>query len=237
MSTGLPPDLRCRPQLTRLRQHVRTRQGIGWLGRTVNREMTTPQKNAASRNRQDRAGVTTKMRVRYADTDAQGVVYHGAFFTLFEVARFDLLGALLGSVDNATRLWRRLVIASAHCEYHAPVGYPEVVTITASVSRIGTASFEIAYELSTHRGNVVADGVTVQVHVDARGRPRPLSAVVRRRFAQRPRRRTADICSAASSYPSRADAAENHSQRSAIAARGGRVAAHHGGVSPRSENV
>lgn len=135
----------------------------------------------------ERARSTTRLRVRYADTDAQGIVYHGAFFTFFEVARLDLLVALLGSDVAATRFWSRLAIASAQCEYRAPVRYPEVVIITADVSKIGKTSFEVRYEVLNDECVLVAHGTTVQVHVDAQGRPRALDRPKRLRLGSAPR--------------------------------------------------
>lgn len=111
------------------------------------------------------------IRVRYADTDAQGVVYHGAFFTFFEVARFDLLLRLLGSEPDVTLLWKDLAIASAHCDYEGPVCYPDVLTVKASVSKVGNTSFEIVYEVSKRDGMLVANGATVQVYLGGDQRP------------------------------------------------------------------
>jgi acyl-CoA thioester hydrolase len=121
----------------------------------------------------------TPIRVRYADTDAQGVVYHGVFFTFFEVARLDLLSQLLGSEPDATALWNSLVIASACCDYGAPVRYPEIVTVKAGISNVGTTSFKILYEVSNFEGAVVARGATVQVHVGPEKRPAPITLELR----------------------------------------------------------
>lgn len=124
----------------------------------------------------------TRIRIRYADTDAQGVVYHGTFFTFFEVARLDLLVHLLGSEPSATALWNNLVIASACCDYGAPVRYPEVVTVRAGISSVGTTSFKIFYEVSNGEREVVAGGATVQVHVGPDKRPVPIAPDLRTRL-------------------------------------------------------
>ena len=125
---------------------------------------------------------STVLRVRYADTDAQGVVYHGAFFTFFEVARFELLARLLGSEAAASRFWRRLAIAAARCEYLAPAQHPELLAITARVRRVGTSSFEVTYTVTNSQAVVLARGSTTQVALTATGRPLPLASRLRRQL-------------------------------------------------------
>lgn len=126
---------------------------------------------------------STELRVRYADTDAQGIVYHGAFFTFFEVARFELLVRLLGSEASAGRFWRRLAVAAAHCEYLAPARHPDLLAVTARVHRVGTSSFDITYIVSNAQAVLLARGSTTQVALAATGRPSPLTTRLRTQLA------------------------------------------------------
>ncbi len=122
---------------------------------------------------------TTSLRVRYADTDAQGIVYHGAYFTFFEVARFDLLLRLLPEEAQAAALWQDLAIVSARCEYKGQVRYPEILDVAAAVANIRRSSFEVNYEIRNRSGTIVATGATVQVYMGAEQRPTTIPDTLR----------------------------------------------------------
>jgi len=89
----------------------------------------------------------SRCRVLYADTDAMGVVYHGAYFRFFEQARADYLrqrGRPYSEIE-ARGLTTPLTEASAH--FYQSFHYDEVIVTECWVSAIKRASFRIDYRL------------------------------------------------------------------------------------------
>jgi acyl-CoA thioester hydrolase len=84
------------------------------------------------------------VRVYYEDTDAQGVVYYANYFCFMERARTEWLEAL--GVDHITMMNednRILVVTEAHAKFLIPARLGESLIVTASLSRLGRATFEI----------------------------------------------------------------------------------------------
>ncbi|MBC7233719.1 MAG: acyl-CoA thioesterase [Chloroflexi bacterium] len=111
--------------------------------------------------------VESEVRVRYAETDAEGVVYYANYFIYMEVGRVNYLRAL--GLNRS--VWQQsglgLVIVEAHCHYHAPAHFDERLIIRTWVEEIRRSSFALAYEiLHAEDGRLLANGYTVQVLVD-----------------------------------------------------------------------
>jgi len=70
--------------------------------------------------------MTRLVRVRYAETDQMGVVYHANYLIWFEVGRVELIRAL--GIEYKRMELRRLhiVVADAHCRYHLSAMYDEI---------------------------------------------------------------------------------------------------------------
>src|SRR5262245_40676651 len=117
---------------------------------------------------------STEVRVRLPETDAMGIVFHGAFFTYLEVGRTDYLRnlGLAGSHVQPIRDFANLV-ARASCEFRSSARFDDPLVIHVRVAEIGRTSFRFEF-LITHKqeARVVAEGQTVHVAIDAgSGRP------------------------------------------------------------------
>ena len=111
--------------------------------------------------------VESEVRVRYAETDAEGVVYYANHFVYMEVGRINFLRAL--GIDRA--FWQRagigLVIAEASCRYRAPAYFDDILVIRTSLEEVRRSSFAMCYEiLNRQTERLLAEGRTVQVFVD-----------------------------------------------------------------------
>jgi len=109
----------------------------------------------------------SEVRVRYAETDAEGVVYYANHFVYMEVGRINFLRAL--GIDRA--FWQRagigLVIVEASCRYRAPAYFDDVLVIRTSLEEVRRSSFSMRYEiLNQQTGRLLAQGRTVQVFVN-----------------------------------------------------------------------
>jgi len=84
------------------------------------------------------------VRVYYEDTDAQGVVYYANYFRFMERARTEWLRAL--GIDQVAMLQderRIFVVTETNAEFVAPARFNDVVIVTARLSGLSRATFDI----------------------------------------------------------------------------------------------
>ena len=115
---------------------------------------------------------TTEFYVRYAETDAQGIVHHAAYVVWFEEARSHY--ARMRGTDYADfeRAGYLLSVASVQVRYAYPARYGDRVAITCWVeslnSRAVTFQYEVENTLSKQR---LATGETRHICVNRQGQP------------------------------------------------------------------
>jgi acyl-CoA thioester hydrolase len=114
--------------------------------------------------------VETSLRVRYAETDAMGVVYHTNYIIWFEVGR----GEYSRQVGTDYRTWEErglfLPVTEVTCHYRAPARYGDVVTVSTWVDEVRSRSVAFGYEVRMQAtGQVLVDGKTVHVCVNDQG--------------------------------------------------------------------
>ena len=121
----------------------------------------------------------TTIRVRYGETDAQKVVYHGHHFAYFEAARTELLRARGLAYRDMEAAGQFLVVTDASCRYRGRAGYDDVLRVAARVTEVSRVRVRFAYTITLDAGGpVVAEGETTLACVDAAGRPRRLPTEV-----------------------------------------------------------
>ena len=103
---------------------------------------------------------STKIRVRYKDTDCMKVVYYGNYLTYFEVARVEFLrqqGHAMSEVDEKVRM----PVVEASVRYHKPAVLDELLEARCWIAERKRASFRFGYELLNEQGERVATGHTL----------------------------------------------------------------------------
>jgi acyl-CoA thioester hydrolase len=114
--------------------------------------------------------VDTTIRVRYAETDAQGVVYHANYVVYFEVGRGAFLrdrGVDYNALEAAGTF---VVVAEASARYLAPARYDDELVVTTRCDELRNTSFTCGYEV--RKGDaIVCTGKTVHVCIGREGRP------------------------------------------------------------------
>lgn len=123
---------------------------------------------------------STDVRVRLPETDAFGVVYHGYYFTYFDVARMDYLRAI-GLMDVVRTGRASNLIVHTEADFKSPGRFDEELRVRARVEEIGTTSFSFAFRVE-RKGDaaLVATGRSVHVTVDPKTlRPVPVPAELR----------------------------------------------------------
>ena len=116
-----------------------------------------------------RAGNKTRLRVRYAETDQMGVVYHSNHFIWFEVGRVELLRQLGFSYrDMETNDHRFIAVVEAKCRYRAPIRYDEEVAVRTELLHVRDSVVRFGYELRRVDDDaLLAEGETTHIVTDA----------------------------------------------------------------------
>jgi acyl-CoA thioester hydrolase len=123
---------------------------------------------------------STEIRVRLPETDGLGVVYHGCFFTYFDVARMDYLRAL-GLLEQFRTGESLNLIVHASADFRSPARFDDVLLVHARVLKIGESSvtFEFRVDLMPD-GRLVAEGRSVHSFIDSKSwQPTRVPAVFR----------------------------------------------------------
>jgi acyl-CoA thioester hydrolase len=123
---------------------------------------------------------TITVRVRYAETDKMGVVYHANYFTWFEIGRCELLRAIGRSYRDMEASGIGLPVIEAHCEYKSPARYDDELVVKTRGTLLSRARVGFDYEISRPiDATINAVGRTVHAAVDATGRPCRLPDYIR----------------------------------------------------------
>jgi len=105
--------------------------------------------------------------VRYAETDAEGVVYYANHFIYMEVGRVNFLRALGLDRSHWDREGWGLVIIEAFCRYRSPARFDDLLAVRTWLEEVHRTSFVLGYDIvHKEEGRLVAEGRTVQVFVD-----------------------------------------------------------------------
>jgi acyl-CoA thioester hydrolase len=115
-------------------------------------------------------GFTHQVRVRFAETDAMGIVHHSRFLPYLEAARVEYLRHL-GHPYTALRTEGiDFTVLEAYMQYRQPVRFDELLDVHLRLGGVTRATFQIGY-LLTVAGETRATGVTVHGAVNPQGRP------------------------------------------------------------------
>ena len=124
------------------------------------------------------------VRVRYAETDQMGVVYHSNYLVWFEIGRVELMRALgfeyklMESEDDCF-----IVVAEASCRYHHPARYDEQLRVRTRIAQTGNRIVKFSYELLRDAdGLLLATGETTHVICGKNGRPKIMPEKYRLKF-------------------------------------------------------
>src|SRR3954469_2133000 len=117
-----------------------------------------------------------QLRVRYAETDQMGVVYHSNFFIWMEIGRVELMRSLgfdykqMELEDDC-----HLPVVDARCRYKSPAYYDEEIVVRTELRNLRGSLMHFAYSiLRQSDGTVLAEGETTHIVVNAQMEKRQL---------------------------------------------------------------
>ena len=122
------------------------------------------------------ASALSRIRVRYAETDQMGVVYHSNYFIWFEVGRVDLLrqlGFSYREMEQEDGCY--IAVVDARCRFKAPARYDDEITIRTHLKNVRESLIHFGYEaVRESDGTLLAEGETTHIVTDASMRRREL---------------------------------------------------------------
>lgn len=112
----------------------------------------------------------TKIRVRYAETDKMGVVYHANFIVWFEVGRVEMLRQLGFRYRDMEREDDcHIAVADVRVRYKAPARYDDEILIRTRLKNARESLLQFAYEIErAEDGMLLAEGETTHIVVDSK---------------------------------------------------------------------
>jgi acyl-CoA thioester hydrolase len=122
----------------------------------------------------------SELRVRYAETDQMGVVYHANYLVWCEVGRTDFIRQCGMSYAQMEARGVKLAVTEATLRLHASARYDDVVRVTTRVGDIRSRAVSFAYEISrVADGARIATATTTLVSLSADGRPVAIAPDIR----------------------------------------------------------
>ena len=124
--------------------------------------------------------VSKQIRVRYAETDKMGIVYHGNYLVWFEIGRIHLLDEIEFPYSRLEALGYLLPVLEVHAVYHRSAEFDDRIDIATSLRGLSGLRLTIDYEL-TRGSEVICTGKTKHAFVSTAGKVvRPPPAFVER---------------------------------------------------------
>ena len=112
------------------------------------------------------------VRVRYAETDQMGVVYHGNYAQYFEMGRVEWLRNLGISYKWMEENGVMLPVVSLELNYKKPARYDDVLRIKTKLKSQSTVKIEFDYEIYNEQNQLLTTGYSMLVFVNMKtGRP------------------------------------------------------------------
>jgi acyl-CoA thioester hydrolase len=109
---------------------------------------------------------STKIRVRYGETDQMGVVYYGNYAQYLEQGRTEWLRELGFSYRWMEENNIQLPVTELHINYRLPARYDDVITVITTLQKIPTAKIEFIYEIFNEKKELLVTATTTLVFVD-----------------------------------------------------------------------
>jgi acyl-CoA thioester hydrolase len=135
-----------------------------------------------------------EVRVRFAETDAQGIAHHSNYLVWFEAARVAYLAEFTGGYQAIRDQGLESLVLEAQVRYLRPARFDDLLEVHAHVGELKGARFRFDYAVARD-GELLADGWTSHACVDAQTFrptriPRPLADAIATAEASSPSSRS-----------------------------------------------
>ncbi|MDB4905764.1 MAG: 4-hydroxybenzoyl-CoA thioesterase [Gemmatimonadetes bacterium] len=116
-----------------------------------------------------------EFRVRYAETDQMGVVYHANYLVWCEIGRTEYIRTFGVSYAELERGGLGLAVSEATARFHGAARYDELIAVTTTITTIRSRAVTFDYLITRASDDTrLVSAQTVLVSLDSAGRPRAL---------------------------------------------------------------
>ncbi len=115
---------------------------------------------------------STKIRVRYADTDQMGYMYYGNYAEFYEVGRVEMLRSLGLTYKSMEESGIIMPVTELKCKYIKPALYDEEITVKVIMENMPSVRIHFRYELFNEKEELINLGETMLVFIN-QGKNRP----------------------------------------------------------------
>lgn len=111
----------------------------------------------------------TQIRVRYAETDQMGVVYHSNYFPYFEAARAESIRQLGFTYADMERMGVIMPVVDVHCRYLRPALYDDLLTIKTMLKELPVHhKIEFHHEVYNEKNELLAVGKLILYFMESK---------------------------------------------------------------------
>ncbi len=111
----------------------------------------------------------TQIRVRYAETDQMGVVYHSNYFLYFETARAESIRHLGFTYAEMEKTGIVMPVVDVHCRYLRPALYDDLLTIKTMIKELPVHhKIEFHHEVFNEKDELLAIGKIILYFMEAK---------------------------------------------------------------------
>ncbi|WP_406826941.1 acyl-CoA thioesterase [Pedobacter sp. KACC 23697] len=109
---------------------------------------------------------STKIRVRYGETDQMGYMYYGNYAQYYEVGRVEMLRSLGMSYSSMEAEGIMMPVLELKCKYIKPALYDQEITVKTIIKTLPGVRIFFEYELYNEKEELINLGSTTLVFVD-----------------------------------------------------------------------
>ena len=109
---------------------------------------------------------TTKIRVRYSETDQMGVVYHGNYAQFFEIGRTEWLRNVGVTYKKMETSGIMLPVISLQCNFIKSALYDDILTIDTIIRKTPMVKIEFDYEIKNQHNDLICTGNSVLAFIN-----------------------------------------------------------------------
>ena len=112
----------------------------------------------------------TQVRVRYAETDQMGVVYHSNYLIYFETGRVESIRQLGFTYAEMEKLGVLMLVTDVHCSYLRPAKYDDLLTIKTTLKELPVHhKIKIEQEVFNEKNELLVAGQIILYFMETNG--------------------------------------------------------------------
>ncbi len=128
---------------------------------------------------------TTRFRVRYAETDAMGIVHHSSYIVWFEEGRSNHMRVLGFPYSRVERMGYYFTVVEVHARYLVPARYDEEILVETWVSELKSRGLTFSYRVRrADDGTLLVEGYSRHICITHDGRPARIPSELRALLAR-----------------------------------------------------